>query len=72
MLFFAPIFPTTSHIGANAIGLRKFAEIAFKHRDSGYSSPQIYALGGVNSENIKSLRSLPIAGFGAIDLFQKD
>ncbi len=72
MLFFAPIFPTTSHVGAKAIGLKKFAEITFKHRDLGYFSPRIYALGGINSENIKSLRKLPIAGFGAIDFFKKD
>jgi thiamine-phosphate pyrophosphorylase len=72
IIFFAPIFPTTSHVGAKAIGLKKFAEIAFKRRGLDYSSPRIYALGGVNSENIKSLRKLPIAGFGAIDLFKKD
>jgi thiamine-phosphate pyrophosphorylase len=72
LLFFAPIFPTTSHVGAKAIGLKKFAEITFKNRDSGYFSPQIYALGGIDSKNIRTLRKLPISGFGAIDLFQKN
>jgi len=70
VVFLAPIFPTSSHADTKIIGLKNLAKITFKNRSSDYLSPRIYALGGINSENIKSIRKLPISGFGAIDLFK--
>lgn len=69
MIFVAPIFPTTSHAGAKDFGLRNLAKIAVKSRGSDYFFSEIYALGGINSTNIASVRKLGISGFGAIDLF---
>jgi thiamine-phosphate pyrophosphorylase len=68
MIFVSPIFPTTSHPGAKIIGLRNLVKIAVKAKSSNYAA-KIYALGGINLTNLKSLRKLPISGFGAIDLF---
>ncbi len=32
--------------------------------------PKIYGLGGINLDNLKKLRKIGVAGFGAIDLFK--
>ncbi len=69
-LFITPIFPTTSHPNTKNLGLKNLAKISFKTKNQPYSAINIYALGGVNLENLKSLRKLPINGFGAIDLFK--
>ena len=70
LLFISPIFPTTSHVNTKNLGLKNLAKISFQTKNRSYFAPNIYALGGVNLENLKSLRKLPIQGFGAIDLFQ--
>lgn len=74
MIFISPIFPTTSHDFSRGetkeFGLKNLAKIAFKTKNCGYFSPRIFALGGINSQNIKSVRKLAIAGFAAIDLFK--
>ncbi len=67
MIFIAPIFATSSHVGTKSLGLLNFAKIAVKNK---ILSP-IYGLGGINSQNLKSLKKLKIAGFGAIDYFSK-
>lgn len=72
LLFISPIFSTTSHTNAKSFGLKNLAKISFKTKNQSYFAPNIYALGGVNLENLKSLQKLPIQGFGAIDLFQKN
>jgi thiamine monophosphate synthase len=72
MIFISPIFPTTSHNKIREFGLKNLAKIAVKTRNSSYFSPKIYGLGGVNSENLKSLRKLAISGFAAIDFFQNN
>jgi thiamine-phosphate pyrophosphorylase len=69
-LFISPIFLTTSHPNTKNLGLKNLAKISFKTKNQPYSAINIYALGGVNLENLKSLRKLPINGFGAIDLFK--
>lgn len=65
MIFISPIFPTSSHENAKPIGIFNLAKIVKKNRNF----LPIYALGGVNSHNIKSLKKLGIAGFGAINFF---
>lgn len=69
MIFLTPIFPTTSHADTKTLGLRNLAKISFKTKNPDYFLPPIFALGGINLENIKSVRKLGISGFGAIDLF---
>jgi len=66
LIFISPIFPTASHTGAKVLGLRYLAKIAVKNR----KRLPIYALGGVNFQNLKSLAKLGIAGFGAINFFK--
>ena len=72
LVFISPIFPTTSHSDAKKFGLRNLAKIAVKTKKPSYCLPPIFALGGVNLENIKSIRKLGISGFGAIELFTKN
>jgi thiamine-phosphate pyrophosphorylase len=69
MIFIAPIFATTSHPNAKTIGLRNLAKITVKTKSSNYFLSKIYALGGIDTQNIKSLQKLKISGFGAIDFF---
>lgn len=64
-IFFSPIFPTTSHPHGRALGVNFLRKISGEKR----IAKKIFALGGINSKNIKTLRKLGIAGFGAIDLF---
>ena len=49
-------------------GLRNFAKIAVQNKNS----LSIYALGGINSQNLKILTKLKIKGFGAIDYFYEN
>lgn len=72
MIFLSPIFATSSHPDTKPLGLRNLAKISLKTRKAHYFSPPVYALGGVNAQNLKSLRKLGIHGFAAIDLFSKD
>ncbi len=69
IIFIAPIFPTTSHVGTKNFGLKNLAKITFRQKKYGHFLPKIYALGGINLANITSVRKLGISGFGAIDLF---
>ena len=70
LLFISPIFPTTSHVNAKVFGLKNLAKFVAKNMNS-YASPSpIYALGGINSKNLQSIRKLGIAGFGAINFFK--
>jgi thiamine-phosphate pyrophosphorylase len=56
----SPAFATKSHAGRAAIGLVRLRLIA-------RSSPiPVYALGGIDSDNISQLRDLPLAGIAAI------
>lgn len=72
-VFFSPIFATTSHPNQPNIGLIKLSRFLIKTKyfvNSKNFKPRIFALGGINFSNIKLVRSLKIAGFGAIDLFK--
>jgi thiamine-phosphate pyrophosphorylase len=71
LLFISPIFSSTSHPNTKNFGLRNLAKIAFKTKNQSYLTANIYALGGINLKNIKSIQNLPISGFGAIDFFKK-
>lgn len=65
MIFIAPVFPTTSHENTRTFGLRNFIKIIVKNKNL----LPIYPLGGINSQNLKTLAKLKIPGFGAIDYF---
>ena len=70
MIFISPIFATTSHAETKIIGLRNLRKISLISKKQNYLHNKIYALGGINSENIKSLRKLDISGFAGINLFK--
>jgi thiamine-phosphate pyrophosphorylase len=66
MVFISPIFPTSSHEEIKSLGLLRLAKIVIKKQ----KILPIYALGGINSSNIKALKKLGLSGFGAINFFQ--
>lgn len=72
MIFISPIFKTNSHINAKTIGLRNLAKITLKTKNSAYCQVPIYALGGINYQNISAIRKLNLSGFGAINLFLRN
>lgn len=73
IIFISPIFPTSSHLNTKNIGYKKLAEyltkISLKTKSHAYCEPSFYALGGINSLNLLSIRKLNLSGFGAISLF---
>jgi len=64
-VFISPIFATKSHPEAKLIGLQALSRIILKAKHP------IYALGGINSQNINSLQKLGAKGIGGIELFNK-
>lgn len=73
LVFFSPIFQSTSHPSRSGIGIHKFSRLLIKNKyfvNSKNFKPRIFALGGINLSNIKQIRPLKISGFGAIDLFK--
>jgi len=57
----SPIFATQSHTDRVPLGLARLRTIA-------RTSPiPIYALGGVDAENVESLKNIPLAGIAAIN-----
>jgi thiamine-phosphate pyrophosphorylase len=68
IIFISPIFPTSSHAGSKSLGLKNLAKITLKTKNPDYF---LYALGGINLQNLKAVRKLKISGFGAISLFSK-
>lgn len=71
LVFLSPIFTSTSHPDQKPLGLhylRKHLQSLGLNRHPKY---RIYALGGVNLQNLNQLRKLGISGFGAIDIFTK-
>jgi thiamine monophosphate synthase len=69
MVFISPIFPTSSHNEAKTLGVRNLAKITTQNKNRTYSRLPLFALGGLNKENLKLLQRLPLQGFGAIDYF---
>lgn len=56
----SPVFETQSHTNRTPLGLTRLRAIA-------RASPiPIYALGGVDTENVERLRNIPLAGIAAI------
>jgi thiamine-phosphate pyrophosphorylase len=56
----SPIFATQSHTDRAPLGLTRLRTIA-------RTSPiPIYALGGIDAENVESLKNIPLAGIAAI------
>ncbi|MDA0902137.1 MAG: thiamine phosphate synthase [Proteobacteria bacterium] len=62
-LFYSPIFPTKSHPDRKALGVRHLQKASRNKKTA------IYALGGVNTKNIKLLHSCNINGIAGISLF---
>ncbi len=70
IVFISPIFPTTSHINTKTLGIKNLAKITLKTKSKTYCKTSICALGGIDKNNIISIRKLrKISGFGAISLF---
>jgi thiamine monophosphate synthase len=63
LIFYSPVFPTASHPNQKPIGTLQLRSIALKN------SIPIYALGGINNENIKLLLNCCICGVAGISLF---
>ena len=64
LIFLSPIFRTSSHPNSRPLGTIKFGLIARQ-----FSKPVI-ALGGINKNNIKKLKNLPIEGVAGIDFLK--
>jgi thiamine-phosphate pyrophosphorylase len=59
----SPIFATQSHADRTPLGRSRLRTIA-------RTSPiPIYALGGIDAENVESLKNIPLAGIAAINAF---
>jgi thiamine-phosphate pyrophosphorylase len=58
--FLSPVFPTKSHPGAPHLGAVRFAALVRS------ADMPVYALGGVDAENVARLRPAGIAGIAAI------
>lgn len=80
-VFIAPIFKTSSHPLQEPIGLLKLSRmINQNHKIKSLKNIKLYALGGINYQNIKkitkfkqknqSVKSISFSGFGAIDFFK--
>lgn len=67
MVFISPIFPSTSHDDAKIFGIQNLAKIAIQNKN--HRQIPLFALGGINKQNLKMLKKLPLQGFGAIDYF---
>jgi thiamine-phosphate pyrophosphorylase len=65
LIFYSPIFITKSHPNQQSIGVIKLRNLATKNH------LPIYALGGINQENIKLLVNCGIAGIGGIEMFRE-
>jgi thiamine monophosphate synthase len=63
LAFYSPVFKTESHPTQNFLGSLKLAKITRN------AKIPVYALGGINGQNIKSLRGCNISGIGGIGLF---
>jgi len=57
----APVFATLSHKDRASLGVPRFRMMALR------SPIRVYALGGVNADNVGRLQSAPLAGIAAID-----
>ena len=65
LIFLSPIFATKSHLNAKKLGLKTLAKACRS------SQKPICALGGINENNISSVRKSKACGIGGIDIFVK-
>ncbi len=65
MIFISPVFASSSHLEIKPLNQEKLRKILLKYKDLDY----IYALGGINKNNISTAKQLGFSGFGAIDFF---
>lgn len=63
LTFISPIFSTKSHDSSKTLGIRGLRKIIRA------TKKPIHALGGINSQNIKSIRASRAAGIAGIDIF---
>ncbi len=61
--FLSPVFPTQSHMGADALGAEKFNALAAD------AKLPVLALGGVDERNVSKLAGRNVAGLAAIGAF---
>jgi len=71
ILLISPIFETTSHKDSKIIGTINLAKIVRNFQKFNFCKKKLYALGGINSTNIKKVRMSKVDSFGAIDYFNK-
>ena len=62
----APVFPTTSHPGADGLGVLRFATLA--HR----TDVPVYGLGGINIGTVRRLRGAGAAGIAVVSALAKE
>ena len=62
-IFLSPVFYVKK--SKNYLGLYKFNFLSY------YNKVDIFALGGINKQNMSTLRMLNIKGFGGIEIFKK-
>jgi thiamine-phosphate pyrophosphorylase len=63
LMFISPVFRTRSHPAKHPLGTIRLALLAGSHR------PRTIALGGMNAKRAKSLATLKLYGWAAIDAF---
>lgn len=64
LIFYSPIFPTKSHPNQKTIGSLELRNLAKR------TPTPIYALGGIDERNVKTLINCGIGGIGGISIFQ--
>ena len=63
IIFISPIFTTKSHPNVSPLGLAQLSKIIRM------SKIPIFALGGVNKQNIRILQKVGAQGFGGVEIF---
>lgn len=63
VVFYSPIFATKTHPNQKPAGVFSLAKIALK------SKIPLYALGGINLDNLKQLKNCHISGIAGISIF---
>ena len=69
MVFFSPIFKTSSHKNQRPLGLFNYVKIA-KIFNQKIAKNNFFPLGGIDLQNLRRLNKINITGFGAIDFFK--
>ena len=71
IIFISPVFATTSHNHEKTIPLLQLRKFMIKNRQMQIINNNIFALGGIDFRNIKSISKSGFVGFGGIDIFIK-